>query len=540
MQNALTIPLLDLIVIVVYLGGILVVGIFAVRRQKITSSSYFLANKSLSWVIIGAALFAANISTIQVVGLAASGFNEGLVWGNFEWMATFTLMLLGLVFAPFYFRSRIETLPEFLEKRFSSASRTMLAFIGIISALFVHIGLSLYAGAVVIHGFFGLDVLSSILIISVITAIYTVFGGLKSVVITETIQTVIMIGGSIALTVIALFKLPDVGIRSWADLQAAVKPGQLSMIHGSQDGNGLSWYAVLLGYPVLGIWYWCTDQTIVQRVLGARSERDAQLGPLFAGFLKILPLFILVLPGVLAYVLFRDIITDSNQALPVLINQIMPTGMRGLLAASLLAALMSTVAAGLNSSATLVAIDVVKRLRPATTDDQQVRIGRMSAVVVMIVAMLWSTQGGRFQSIFEAINKIASCLAPPISAVFLLGVFSKRGTKEAAFITLFVGFLLGMVVFMVDMPLIGETRIITDGWGIPFMMQAWWLFCISCGLFFAVSVVTPRPDPEQIRTMTWPSPLAVVTRGRITGWTDPRIIAGVLFAVMMFLYYCFR
>ncbi len=368
--------------------------------MKLSSQGYFLAGRSLKWGMVGAALFASNISTIHLVGLAASGYNEGLVWGNFEWMATFTLILLGLVFAPFYFKSKISTLPEFMERRYSPAARMFLAFMAILGALFIHIGMSLYAGAAVFKQFFGIDVVTSIVIISVITAIYTILGGLKAVVVTETIQTFILIIGAVAVTLFAIFALPDHGIHSLAQFKEAVRPGQLSMIQTS-NSSGLAWYAVLLGYPILGIWYWCSDQTIVQRVLGAKTLKDAQRGPLLAGLLKILPVFIMVLPGVMGYVLFKDIIgADSNQTLPVLINQLIPTGLKGLISAGLLAALMSTIAAALNSSATLVAVDIAKRFKPALSDEKQVRIGRISAVVVMLLAIVWSTQGGRYGRIF--------------------------------------------------------------------------------------------------------------------------------------------
>lgn len=540
MGTELRIPILDLVIIVVYLVGICVVGILSARKLKLTSDNYFLAGRGLKWGMIGASLFASNISTIHLVGLAASGYNEGLVWGNFEWMATFTLILLGLVFAPFYFRSRIATLPEFLERRYSPASRSFLAFMAIIGALFIHIGMSLYAGAAVFEQFFGINVYASILIISVVTSIYTILGGLKAVVVTETIQTVILLLGAVTITLFALFALPDHGIHSVAELKAALKPNQLSMIH-TDNSAGLAWYSVLLGYPILGLWYWCSDQTIVQRVLGAKTERDAQLGPLFAGLLKILPVFFLVFPGVIAYVLFRDQIgTSSNQTLPVLINQLVPTGIKGLISAGLLAALMSTIAAALNSSATLVAVDIVKRVKPDTTDEKQVRIGRISAVVVMLLAMIWSTQGGRYSSIFEAINAIAAHLAPPISTVFLLGVFWRRGTKEAALTTLIFGFSLGAIAFAIDLPLIGDTKIVTDSWGIPFMMQAWWSFCLCAVMFVIVSLFTPEPDAKNIDGLTWEHPLQVIRHGKLTGLTDPRALAGLLLVLMIILYIILR
>lgn len=535
--SELAIPLLDLVIIVAYLFGILVIGILSVRKMKLTSQGYFLAGRSLRWGMVGAALFASNISTIHLVGLAASGYNEGLVWGNFEWMATFTLILLGLVFAPFYFKSRISTLPEFLERRYSVGSRMVLAFMAIMAALFIHIGMSLYAGAAVFKQFFGVDVVTSILIISVITAIYTVLGGLKAVVVTETIQTAILVLGAVAVTLFAIFALPDHGIHSLPQLKAAVKPDQLSMLH-ADNSAGLAWYAVFLGYPILGIWYWCSDQTIVQRVLGAKTRKDAQVGPLFAGLLKIFPVFIMVFPGVIGYVLFKDIIgADSNQTLPVLINQLIPSGLKGLISAGLLAALMSTIAAALNSSATLVAVDIVKRFKPKISDEKQVQIGRFSAVVVMILAMVWSTQGGRYSSIFEAINAIAAHLAPPITTVFLWGVFWRRGTKQAALTTLIFGFLLGAVSFMVDLPVIGDVRVITDGWGIPFMMQAWWMFCLCSLLFMIVSLMTPKPDPKSTEGLTWDKPIRVLAHGKIKTIGDPRILAFFLLVIMIVLYY---
>jgi len=514
-----------------------------------TSEGYFLAGRNLNWVMVGAALFASNISTIHLVGLSASGYNEGLVWGNFEWMATLTLILLSLIFAPFYFKSKISTLPEFMEKRYSSSSRTVLAFMSILGALFVHIGMSLYAGAVVFNVFFGVDVMLSIILISVVTAIYTVVGGLKAVVITETIQSVILILGAVVLTVMALLALPEYGIHSFEDFKAQLKPGQLNMLHSAESikalapqgaNSGLTWYAVLLGYPVLGLWYWCSDQTIVQRVLGAKTQRDAQIGPLFAGLLKILPVFILVLPGVIGYVLFQDRIgTDANQTFPVLVNQLLPVGLKGVIAAAMLAALMSTIASALNSTGTLVAVDIVKRMRPETTDSQMVRVGRLAAVVIMVLAIAWSTQGENFTSIFEAINKIAAALAPPIAAVLLWGVFSRRGTKEAAITTLISGFILGALAFCLDFVPISGDMFITEGLGIPFMMQAWWLFCICSVIYFFISYMTPLPDAEVIDRYTWDSPAAIF-KGKIKGLGDVRILAGLLLALLIVLYIVFR
>lgn len=534
------IPFVDLLIIVMYIAVILAVGLWSARRSKVTGQVFFLAGRSLSWGIIGAALFASNISTIHLVGLTASGYNDGLVWGNFEWMAAFTLVLLSLIFAPFYFESRIGTLPEFLERRYSPASRSILAFMAIMAALFIHIGMSLYAGAVVFQQFFNLPVRLSVLIIAVVISIYTIVGGLRAVVITETINTFVLLLGICLITIFAIRALPAHGIHSLAQFRAATKPDQLRVLQ-THSRAGLNWYAIFLGYPVLGIWYWCTDQTIVQRVLGARSLRDAQLGPIFAGYLKFLPMFLLVLPGVFAYVLFRNQIgADSNATLPVLIERLIPPGLRGIISAAVLAALMSAVSAALNSSGTLLAVDVAKRLRPSLSDKQVVTVGRVSSALVMILAILWSTQGARFSSIFAAINIIASDLAPPITTVFLFGVFWKRGTKQASIATLLGGLCMGIVAFLVDLPVIGNTRLLTDRLGISFLMQAWWMFCICSVIFVTVSLMTPAPLPEEIEGLTWSNPVAVLTREPIRGFGDPRIMATVLLIVLAALYVLFR
>ena len=268
----LHIPPVDLAIIVVYLVGITTAGLWSVRKVKMTGNAYFLAGRSLRWPVVGAALFAANISSIHLVGLAASGYKEGFVWGNFEWMAVFTLILLGLVFAPFYFRTRIATLPEYLERRYNAAARTILAVMAILAALLIHIGMSMYAGAMVFKEFFGLDVTTSIVIIALITAVYTVLGGLRAVMITETIQSVLLIGSAGHRD---RFRHPGpacAGIHSLGEFKAALKPDQLSMLLPAGRSDGLGWLPFVLGFPVLGIWYWCTDQTIVQRVLGAARK----------------------------------------------------------------------------------------------------------------------------------------------------------------------------------------------------------------------------------------------------------------------------
>lgn len=536
--------LIDMVVVATYLLGIMIVGILAGYRKNTSSKQFFMAGKSLRWPMIGAALFTANISTIHLVGLAASGYEEGLVIGNFEWMAAFCLILLALVFVPFYLKSKIDTLPAFLEKRYSEGCRIIMAFIAIISALLIHIGISLYAGAELFKYFFGIHPTVSIAIIAVITAIYTILGGLKAIVVTDTIQAFLLLFGAITLTMLAIFALPEIAdVHTFSEFKAALKPDQMSMIHSIRNPetgrlNEFSWLSVLLGYPILGIWYWCTDQTIVQKTLGAKSLRDGELGAIFAGVLKILPVFFMVLPGVVGYVLFKEQIgEDANRTLLVMIDRILPVGLKGLFLAGLLAAVMSTVESALNSTATVTAEDIVKRFRPSTKDSTLVLIGRITACVVIVLATLWSSQGGKFGSIFVAINKIPMMFAPAITCVILAGVFWPRGNRQAAMATFIFGSIVGVAYFLIDLPMFGE--LVTKTWGIPFMQVGWWLFVMCSVIYVIVALLTPPPPIEQVEKLCWKHPLEPL-QGKLKGISDPRLIALGLLMLMGILYFIFR
>lgn len=560
---------IDLVVVILYILGILVIGIRAGYRKNTSSGQFFLAGKSLRWPMIGAALFTANISTIHLVGLSASGFKDGLVVGNFEWMATLCLIVLGLGFVPYYLRTSIRTLPEFLERRYSPACRTIMAVIAIWSALLVHIGVSLYAGAKVFQYFFDIPVVYSISFVAIVTATYTIIGGLRAVVVTDTIQAILLLGGCVVLTILGLDALWEKGIRSYADLRSATKPEQLSMVHSIHDANGnlnpYSWLTVMVGYHVLGIWYWCTDQTIVQKALGAKDLRNGQLGALFAGLLKVLPLFFMVLPGVMAYVLFRDKITDPDLALTVMIDELLPPVVKGLFAAGLLAAVMSTVEAALNSTATVTAEDLCRRVWPGLDDRTLVRIGRITAGVVILLAMLWSPYCERFENIFVVINKVPMMFAPAITTVFVLGVLWRRGTRQAALATFGAGLTVGLVYFLMDLPravpvteaqaaidagrvaakdvvqgMVANYEPITHGIGVPFMMMGVLLLSLCVLVYVVVTLITPAPTAEDLKRMRWESPLRALTATRISGPTDPRVIAIALVVILAILYYLFR
>jgi SSS family solute:Na+ symporter len=560
---------IDVVVIACYLIGITAFGIWIGYRRNTSSQQYFLANKSLGWFTVGAAVFTSNISTIHLVGLAAGGAKDGLVIGNFEWMACFTLISLALIFAPFYISSKVATLPEFMERRYCPQARTFLAVIGLLGALLIHIGISLFAAAKVFESFLGVPMVVTIVVLSIFTVIYTALGGLKAVVMTENIQICLLLGGATLVTVLGIKALPGVGVHDLTSFKSAVAPGQLHMlqpvINGQGHLNGFSWLSVLLGYPILGIWYWCADQTHVQRVLGARSLKDGQNGALFAGFLKITPVFLMVLPGVIGYVLWQkgafQLATvsstgqpDYNTMLPSLINFLIPVGLKGLIAASMAAALMSCMAAALNSCATLISLDIVKRVRPETNDKQVVTIGRIATAVIMVLAMLWSTQGDQFGTIFEAINKIPMTFAPAVTTVFVLGVMWKRGTKQAAMMTLYFGSVIGIIYFILDMPSIGKmilgaaktpagfSGLISDsanGIGIPFMLVGPIIAIFCIGIYVVTSLLTPAMNPEEVVKVCWDHPLAFL-KGRLTGVSDPRVVTLILLLVVGILYLWLR
>src|ERR1700744_3617847 len=560
------ISLIDVVVIAVSLVGITAFGIKMGYRRNASSQQYFLANKSLGWFTVGAAVFTSNISTIHLVGYAAGGARDGLVIGNFECRACFILVLLALMFAPFYINSGVATLPEFMERRYCPAARTFLAVIGILGALLIHIGISLFAAAKVFESLLGVPMFATLVVLSLFTVTYAALGGLKAVVMTESIQVVLLLGGAILITIMGVRALPRVGVHDLAGFQQAVAPGQLHMLQPVINGQGhlneFSWLAVLLGYPILGIWYWCADQTHVQRVLGAHTLKDGQNGALFAGFLKLSPVFLMVFPGVIGYVLWqRGAIhlanvaghQDYNTMLPLLIQYLIPVGVRGLIAASLAAALMSCMAAALNSCATLISIDVAKRMRPEATDAQVGRVGRITTAVIMVLAMLWSTQGDQFGTIFEAVNKIPMTFAPAVTTVFVLGVLWKRGTWQAAMATLYAGTVIGGVYFVGGMPVVGKmllrgrpaegfAGLVTDpaqGLGIPFMLVGPLIAGLCVILYVAASLLTPAMDEDEVAKVCWDHPLAFL-KGPLTAFSDPRLISLLLLVTVGVCYYVLR
>ena len=540
---------IDLVIIVVYFVFIVGLGCWAGLRKKKTEQAdeYFLAGKTLRWPVIGLALFATNISTVHLVSLAEEGYTNGLAYGNFEWMAPFTLIILALFFAPFYIRSKVTTLPDFLEKRYSRASRDWLSMLSIISAIFIHIGFSLYAGAVVLEGMFGINQMTSIILIAALTGLYTIIGGLMAVVLTESVQTIILLLGAVILTAISYDK-----VGGWGGLAESVDSVKLTVLRPHGDTSGLPWYSVLLGYPIIGIWYWCTDQTIVQRVLGAKDENHARLGPLFAGFIKILPVFIFVLPGLICLALIHKglvpalPLTEEGQADAAktyshMITYLLPIGLRGLVAAALMAALMSTVSGALNSVATLFTYDLYQRRAPGTSERTLVLIGRIVTFAGMVLAVIWSPFCGRFPTVFQGINAAICYIAPPITVVFLAGVFWKRASSRASMITLVTGSILGLSVFIIDFTkMLEKFREAYPTFGFLTFMVISFILAAICGVVMVVmSIIFPEPLTEEKSKLVWKSPLEPLREKGWPGIGNYKLLSAVLAITMIALYMIF-
>ena len=535
MDFNLNIGTLDLVVIIGYLVVIVSLGMWAgwSQRRSAEGSGYFLAGRSLTWPIIGLALFSTNISTIELVSLAEEGYKSGLLYGNLEWMAGLTLVILALFFAPFYIRSKVTTLPDFLKKRFNNQCRVFQVVIAIVSAIFIHIGFALYAGAKVMEGLFGIDMMLSITLILALTGLYTIVGGLKAVVLTEAFQTIILIGGSVTMTIIGFQK-----VGGWEGLTASVDPGMLTMLRSAEEAPDMSWYSVFLGYPIIGIWYFCTDQTIVQRVLGAKDEMHARLGPLFAGFIKILPVFIFVMPGLICLALINkgilpDTLDDTAQTYAFLVANMLPIGVKGVVAAAMLAALMSTVSGALNSIATVFCYDIYKPLRPESSDRKLIVVGRITTIVAMFLAILWAPQISKFGSILQGNTAMICYIAPGITAVFLGGVLWKGASAKGAFITLISGTVMGVVVFLLDW--FKEYT----GWNYSFMMAGFWLFLICCAILYFASLKFPQVHTAESEKLVWDNPMAALREPGRPGILNYKFLSGLLISIIAVLYIIF-
>lgn len=476
------------------------------RRGEETSADYFLAGRNVGWFVVGASLFASNIGSEHLIGLAGTGADSGVAVGQFEVLASLILLLLGWVFVPFYVKSGVFTMPEFLERRYSPATRWYLAAISIVGYVLTKISVTIFAGGVVFSAI-GVPFWWGALIVVGATGVYTVLGGLRAVLYTDLIQVFVLIGGSLAVTVVGIAELGGLGA-----LRSTVPASFFDMWQPATHPD-FPWTGILFGAPILGVWYWCTDQFIVQRTLSARDIDNARRGSIFAGFLKLLPVFIFVLPGVVAYALQQQgalQLQQADQALPVLVGTLLPVGLRGIVVAGLLAALMSSLSSVFNSCSTLVTWDVYRELYPDASEQRLVWVGRISTVILTVLGLAWIPfMSYVSDQLYTYLQSVQGYIAPPIAAVFLLGVFWKRVNAKGALASLLSGFVLGALRLVLELVNGPQQAGLPDGtvWAvlaeINFLHFAFFLFLVCVAILVFVSLATAAPARRKIAGLTY-------------------------------------
>jgi len=538
---------LDWLIILGYFTLIIGIAWLVIKNKKDTSDDYFLAGRNLGWFIVGASIFASNIGSEHIVGLAGSGATDGVAMAHYE-LHAWCLLVLGWVLAPFYMRSKVFTMPEFLEKRFSPVSRYVLSIISLVAYVLTKVAVGIFAGGIVFGvllpevNFMGLNSfwIGSILVI-VLTGLYTIVGGLRAVAYTEAIQTVILIIGSLLVTVYGLDALGGWGelkkiagsemFNLWKPLVPEGMTGTWAPVKTETHlawyfNSNYPWLSMLFCAPIIGLWYWCTDQYIVQRMLGAASLTEARRGTIAAAFLKLLPVFIFIIPGIISFALaasgkmplMSQALLDENgvlvkanaqQAFPLLVAHILPSGIRGLVVAGLLAALMSSLAGVFNASSTLFTMDLYSKFKPGASEKTLVRVGQIATAVMVVIGLLWIPviQGSR--GLYDYLQSVQGYLAPPIFVVFFFGIFNKRMNAQGALAALVVGFLMGLFRLAVDTPvMLNEGFSYASGsflWIVNnffFQYYSLVILIVSGLVMVVVSYATPAPDYASFAGLT--------------------------------------
>jgi len=568
---------IDWIIVAGYFAIILGLAWWVIKQRQDTSTDYFLAGRHLGWFIVGASIFASNIGSEHLVGLAGSGATDGVAMAHYE-LHAWCLLVLGWIMVPFYMRSKVFTMPEFLERRFSPAARTVLSVISLVAYVLTKIAVGIFAGGIVFSvlipdiSFLGLDSfwIGSILVI-VFTGIYTILGGLRAVAYTEAMQTIVLVFGSILVTIFGLKAL-----GGWGELRAVLDPEMFNLwkplvpdgIQGTwapvNEAGKMAWYfndnypwlGMLFCAPIIGLWYWCTDQYIVQRALGAPNEREARRGSIAASFLKLLPVFIFIIPGMITFALAKsenvtviqqvfqqelfdvngELLRDNAQkAFPLLVAHVLPIGIRGIVVAGLLAALMSSLAGVFNASSTLFTMDFYSRLRPNVTQHQLVWMGRVATTVMVLIGLAWIPviKGGK--GLYDYLQGVQAYLAPPIFVVFFLGVFNKRLNSKGCLAALITGFILGLIRLAVDTPVkMIENFTYTEGsffWvinNIFFQYYSLVIFIVCVIVMYVVSYMTEEPSPEKISGLTYATTTEEHRKESRASWSKGDVIASVL------------
>jgi SSS family solute:Na+ symporter len=575
---------LDWLVIGAYFAVLVGFTWWSMLRSRETADDYFLAGRDLGWVVVGASIFASNIGSEHLVGLAGAGATSGVALAHYE-LHAWCLLVLGWVMAPFYLRSGVYTMPEFLERRYSPPNRLILSLISLVAYVLSKIAVGIFAGGIVFGALLpGLQLtiggtvfnsfwIGSVLLV-LLTGAYTVVGGMRAVAYTEAVQTAVLVLGSLLL---AIFGLERLG--GWGALRAALEPEMFNLwkpitpagIESTwapiKEAGRQAWYfnqnypwpGMLLCAPIIGLWYWCTDQYIVQRALGAPSEREARRGTILAAFLKLLPVFIFIVPGMIALALARTgrvpglaalvdatgavVPASAQAAFPLLVQHVVPAGLRGLVVAGLLAALMSSLAGAFNASSTLFTIDFYQRFNPRASQARLVWVGRIATVVMVAIALVWIPviQGAR--GLYEYLQGVQAYLAPPIAAVFFLGVFLTRVTAAGCMSALLAGFALGIVRLIIDTPVtLGmsgyEQGYATGGalWilnNIYFQYYSLLIFLVSCGVLVGVSYLAPSPPDQRLTGLTYATVTTDQHRASRASWNHWDVINSA--AVLLFI-----
>ena len=499
---------LDWVVLGIYFLALIAVAVWVVLQKNNTTEDYFLAGRNVGWFVIGASIFASNIGSEHVVGLAGTGFESGAPMAHYE-LHAWIVLLLGWLFLPFYIRSGAFTMPEFLEKRFDSRSRWFLSLFSLVAYVLTKVSVTIYAGGIVVSELIGIPFWYGAIGIVIFTGIYTVIGGMKAVIYTETLQTVILILGSVCITYLGL---QEVG--GWSQLREtviAVSPDHFNMWRPMNDPD-FPWTGLLFGGTIVGIWYWCTDQYIVQRTLAANNIKIGRRGAIFGAYLKLLPILIFLVPGIIAFALSIQnpevfTINKADKAFPMLVKYLLPVGLKGLVAGGLMAALMSSLASVFNSCSTIFTIDIYQKLKPNKSEKELLYTGRIATIFIVVLGIIWipimEKIGGGVM--YQYLQNVQSYIAPPVTAVFLLGIIWKRVNSQAAITTLLAGLVL--LIMRLGSEIYFQSEIISNQtvnsvWftfaTINFSHMAIFMFVFSVMLCISISLLTTAPNYKTI------------------------------------------
>ena len=513
---------LDLIVIIIYLLIVVLLGIWASKKTK-SGEDLFLGGRTFTWGFIGLSLFASNISSTTIIGLTGAAYSSGIVQSVYEWISGIPLIIAAFIFVPLYLKAQITTIPEFLAKRYDRRSQVFFSAVTIITSILVETAGGLYAGAIVIKTFFPeLIIWKTTIFLALFAGLYTAFGGLKAVVYTDSLQAIILIVGSSILTYI-LFEKIDFSI----DKMISSAPTGHFSIYRPIDDPILPWPGLFLGVPLLGFWYWSTNQYIVQRILGARNIKHARWGVLLGGFLKLIPLFIMVIPGAMAISVFTGI-ENPDMVYSTIVLKSLPSGLIGLVLAGLLSAIMSSVDSTLNSSSTLVIIDFIKPKFSSLSQKQILKYGRITTFILMTIAALWAPMIEKFGGIWIYLQQMYTIFVPPIVVLFLVGVFYKKGNAHGAFMTLILGTVLGITLFILQQ---------LGYWKIHFTITAGIVVFISAILFVIFSNHKTPPTKEVIEKFTFNNSLLSVENLNAKWYENYQLWSLILFIIIVLLFF---